>query len=117
MTLLLLGCITSATSHASDFERSAGPFDDCGTITFGACGEEPSGDVQCLRDAIDGCTPSKAELVYSTHLEYLFVLEDCGSVQITEVNRTDCDPGELYYDDACEVFVVKDDFCVDIPLD
>lgn len=116
--ILLLGCITSVTSHASAFERSAGPFQDCGTIVFGECGDDtdnPAG-VTCMRDAVDTCTASRADLVYPTHTEVLFVLDDCGSVTFNEVQRTDCEPGELYYDDACQDFVIKNDFCVDIEL-
>ena len=44
------------------------------------------------------------------------MLDDCGSVTFNEVQRTDCEPGELYYDDGCQDFVIKNDFCVDIEL-
>ncbi len=117
--LFLLACITSAKSHASDFERSAGPFADCGTTSIGACGELPGNPeaVACIMEAIEACLPSKIELFYADEEIYLFSLEDCGTVTIREVLRRDCEPGEVYYDEACQDFVNKNDFCRDIPLD
>ena len=71
----------------------------------------------CIVEAIEACVRSKIELFYADEVVYLFSLEDCGTVTIRELVRRDCDPGEVYYDEACQDFVSKNDFCQDSPLD